>query len=277
MLSPLARITEATRRAASGDLSHRIALVHRKDEFRVLADAFDDMLERIENQVAEHRRFAANASHELRTPLAITKSLVEVAISDPDRDATKLLDRVQSVNGRAIDLVEALLLLSRAERRSFETEHVDVSLAVEEAIELLAPLAEQRSVALTATTDLATTTGSHALLQQLATNLIHNAIVHNVESSGFVRIATARAGEFATLVVENSGEQIEPVLIATLVEPFQRRSSRQYSEHGGVGLGLAIVASIVEAHDGQLELEPRRGGGLRVTVRLPVTSSAAQP
>ena len=146
MLSPLARVTDATRRAASGSLSHRIQLPGRSDEFRELADAFDTMLSRLEAHVAEQQRFAANASHELRTPLAITQTLLDVARNDPDNDTAQLLDRLYKVNGRAIDLTEALLLLSRADRRFFAPEPIDLSLLAEEATETLLPLAEKRGV-----------------------------------------------------------------------------------------------------------------------------------
>src|SRR5215469_14765891 len=113
MLAPLTRITDATRTAANGSLSHRIRLPGRKDEFRELADTFDTMLARLEAHVAGHRRFAANASHELRTPLAITQTLLDVARNDPTRDSGELDERLRAVNARAIDLTEALLLLSR--------------------------------------------------------------------------------------------------------------------------------------------------------------------
>ncbi|WP_308113841.1 HAMP domain-containing sensor histidine kinase [Arthrobacter sp. ISL-30] len=141
MLAPLVRITDATRMAANGSLSQRIQLEGRKDEFRELADAFDTMLARLEAHVAEQQRFAANASHELRTPLAITQTLLDVARKDPNRDTGELIKRLHTVNTRAIDLTEALLLLSRADQRSFTREHVDLSLIAEEATETLLPLA----------------------------------------------------------------------------------------------------------------------------------------
>src|SRR4051794_40727078 len=144
MLAPLARITDATRTAATGSLSHRIRLPGRSDEFRELADAFDAMLARLEAHVAEQRRFAANASHELRTPLAITQTLLDVARNDHGRADGQLVDRLHFVNTRAIDLTEALLLLSRADQRSFVREPVDLSLIAEEAAETLLPFAEQR-------------------------------------------------------------------------------------------------------------------------------------
>src|SRR5204862_84537 len=146
MLAPLTRITDATRMAATGSLSHRIELEGRQDEFRELADSFDAMLARLEAHIAEQQRFAANASHELRTPLAIAQTLLEVARNDPNRDNGELVDRLHAVNTRAIDLTEALLLLSRADQQSFTREHIDLSLIAEEATETLLPLAEKRGL-----------------------------------------------------------------------------------------------------------------------------------
>ena len=180
MLAPLTRITDATRMAATGSLSHRIRLPGRRDEFRELADAFDAMLTRLEAHVAEQQRFAANASHELRTPLAITQTLLDVARNDLNRDNGELVDRLHVVNTRAIDLTEALLLLSRADQRSFTREHVDLSLIAEEATETLLPLAEKRGLTIETSGDMTPTIGSHALLLQLTTNLVQNAIVHNL-------------------------------------------------------------------------------------------------
>src|SRR4051794_192477 len=160
MLAPLDHITDATRRAATGSLSHRIRLDGRSDEFRELADAFDAMLAQLESHVAEQQRFAANASHELRTPLAVTQTLLDVARKDPNRDNGELVDRLHAVNTRAIDLTEALLLLSRADQRSFVREHVDLSLIAEEATETLLPFAERRGVTIEPSGDIAPTMGS---------------------------------------------------------------------------------------------------------------------
>ncbi|WP_410671610.1 sensor histidine kinase [Amycolatopsis sp. cmx-4-68] len=269
MLAPLNRIVDATGTAADGSLSHRIRLEGRRDEFRELADAFDTMLERLEAHVAEQRRFAANASHELRTPLAITRTLLEVARADGDRDTGELVDRLSAVNTRAIDLTEALLVLSRANRRSFPEEDVDLSLIAEEATETLLPVAEKHAVTLETTGDPAPAHGSSALLLQMTTNLVHNAIVHNVREQGKVWVTTGGCPEGVVLTVENTGEKLTPELVSTLPEPFQRGTERIRTDHEGVGLGLAIVDSIVQAHDGELTLLPRPGGGLRITVRLP--------
>jgi two-component system sensor histidine kinase VanS len=270
MLAPLTRITDATRTAATGSLSHRIQLEGREDEFRELADAFDAMLARLEAQVAEQQRFAANASHELRTPLAVTQALLDVARNDPSRDNGELVDRLHAVNTRAIDLTEALLMLSRADQRSFTREAVDLSLIAEEATETLLPLAEERGLAVETSGDVTPTIGSHALLLQLTTNLAHNAIVHNLPEGGTVWVKTSVHPEGAVLTVENTGEKLTPELVSTLGEPFQRGTRRIRTNHAGVGLGLALVKSITQAHEGTLTVTPRPAGGLRVAVQLPV-------
>jgi two-component system, OmpR family, sensor histidine kinase VanS len=269
MLGPLDRITDATRIAATGSLAHRIRLPGRSDEFRELADAFDAMLARLEAHVGEQQRFAANASHELRTPLAITQTLLDVARNDGHRGDDELVDRLHLVNTRAIELTEALLLLSRADQRSFVREPVDLSLIAEEATETLLPLAEKRGITIETSGDVTPAVGSHALLLQMATNLVHNAIVHNLPEHGTVWATTSVDPENVALTVENTGDTLTPHLVATLAEPFQRAGKRIRADHAGVGLGLAIVKSITQAHDGTLSLAPRAAGGLCVTVRLP--------
>jgi two-component system sensor histidine kinase VanS len=269
MLAPLTRITDATRTATTGSLSHRIRLEGRNDEFRELADAFDAMLARLEAHVGEQQRFAANASHELRTPLAITQTLLEVARNEHSRGNDELVDRLHAVNTRAIDLTEALLLLSRADQRSFVAEHVDLSLIAEEATETLLPLAEEHGITIDTSGDVSPTIGSPALLLQLTTNLVHNAIVHNLPEHGTVWVATRAQPKTVVLTVENTGQKLTPQLVSTLAEPFQRGSKRIRTDHAGAGLGLAIVNSIAQAHDGTLTLDPRPAGGLCVTVQLP--------
>jgi two-component system sensor histidine kinase VanS len=269
MLAPLTRITDAARLATNGTLSHRVRLPGRKDEFRELADAFDTMLARLEAHVSEQKRFAANASHELRTPLAISKALLDVARTDPDRDIQEIIDRLHAVNARAIDLTEALLLLSRAEQRSFTREPVDLSLLAEEVTETLLPLAEKHGVTVETGGEVAPATGSQALLLQLTMNLVHNAIVHNLPEQGTVWVTTGIRPETVLLTVENTGDRLTPAQVSTLTEPFRRGTERVHTDHAGVGLGLAIVRPITIAHEGTLTLTPRATGGLRVTVELP--------
>jgi two-component system sensor histidine kinase VanS len=275
MLAPLSRISRATRRVADGALSHRIDLEGRSDEFRELADAFDAMLARLEAQVAEQQRFAANASHELRTPLAVTQTLLDVARKDPSRDNGELVDRLHVVNARAIDLTEALLVLSRTDQGAFAREDVDLSLVAEEAIETLLPVAEERGLTIETSGETTPTIGSYTLLLQMATNLVHNAIVHNLPEIGTIRVTTGARDAAVVLNVENTGQRLTPQLVATLVEPFQRGRNRIRTDHAGVGLGLAIVKSIAEAHGGTLTLTPRDAGGLSVTVELPARRTSA--
>jgi two-component system sensor histidine kinase VanS len=275
MLAPLTQIADAARMASNGSLSHRIRMKGRSDEFRELADAFDTMLEQLESHIIEQQRFAANASHELRTPLAISQTLLDVARNDPTRDQGELIERLHAVNTRAIDLTEALLLLSRADRRSFSREPVDLSLIAEEATETLLPLAEQREITLKVTGEPTQAVGSAALLLRMVTNLVQNAIVHNLPVGGTVNVHTESLHGTSVLQVENTGHRVPTDLIPTLIEPFQRGTERiRTDQHAGVGLGLAIVHSIVRAHDGTLDVTPRPGGGLLVTIRLPSTQQA---
>ncbi|MGM1064378.1 sensor histidine kinase [Saccharothrix sp. Mg75] len=270
VLTPLTRITDATRRAGDGSLSHRVRLPGRADEFRELADAFDAMLARLEAHVAEQRRFAANASHELRTPLAISQALLDVARDDPTGDRDELVERLHTATRRAIDLTEALLVLSRGDRGGFAREPVDLSLLAEEAVETLLPLAERRGVALDVTGGTAWAAGSPALLLRVVTNLVQNAVVHNLPAGGTATVHTGTGHGVGVLRVENTGHPLPPELVPPLTEPFRRGTGRtRTDEHAGVGLGLAIVRSVVQAHDGTLDLAPRPAGGLLVTIGLP--------
>jgi two-component system sensor histidine kinase VanS len=271
VLRPLRTMTATTRQISEHNLDERLALAGPRDELKDLADTIDGLLARLQAHVAEQQRFAANASHELRTPLATTQALLEVARSDPNHDDGELVERLQAVNTRAIDLTEALLLLSRADQRSFTRDQIDLSLIAEEAIETLLPLAAKRGITIETSGELSPTPGSRALLLQLTTNLVNNAIVHNLPEGGTVSVRTSAQPEGAVLTVENTGEALTPDLVSTLTEPFLRGTERIHTDKTGVGLGLAIVRSITVAHDGTLTLTPRPGGGLQVTVRLPAT------
>jgi two-component system sensor histidine kinase VanS len=269
VLRPLRAMTATTRQISERNLNERLALSGPRDELKDLADTVDGLLARLEAHVSEQQRFAANASHELRTPLAITQTLLDVARNDPNRGDDALVDRLHFVNTRAIDLTEALLLLSRADQRTFAPELADLSLIAEQATETLLPFAEQHGATIKTSGAAAPTIGSPALLLQMATNLVHNAIVHNFPEHGTVWVTTRAHPKSVVLTVENTGEKLTPQLVSTLVEPFQRGTRRIRTDHAGVGLGLAIVNSITQAHDGTLTLSPRPAGGLCVTVQLP--------
>ncbi len=275
VLRPLRTITATTRQISERNLNERLALSGPPDELKDLADTVDGLLTRLQAHVAEQQRFAANASHELRTPLALTKTLLDVARNDPRQVNHELIDRLHAVNTRAIDLTEALLLLSRADQRTFTREDVDLSLVAEEAAETLLPLAEKHGVKLEISAERTLTSGSYALLLQMATNLVHNAIVHNLPEHGTVRIAASARHETVVFTVENTGEHLTPQVVSTLAEPFQRATQRIRADHAGVGLGLAIVKRIAQAHDGTLTLIPRTDGGLCVSVQLPAAPAWA--
>lgn len=271
MLAPLDRITAATREASRGSLSHRIEMSDRSDEFGELADSFDGMLERLETHVEAQRRFAANASHELRTPLALTKAMLEVAVSDAELDAAALHARLRQVNDRAISLTEAMLTLSRADAGGFAHETIDLGLAAEDAVETLLALAERSGVDVQLEIDSAGVLGSWSLIRQLVTNLLHNAIVHNLPSGGFVRVKVWTDNGEVVLLVENSGDPVSDTLLASMTEPFRRGTERVHATQAGAGLGLAIAQSIARAHAGELRLAARDSGGLAATVRLTLT------
>ena len=210
MLAPLDRITDATRIAASGSLSHRIRLPGRRDEFRELADSFDAMLARLEAHVAEQQRFAANASHELRTPLAITQTLLDVARNDPNRGTTNSSTASTPSTPERSASPKPCSCSAAPTERSFTSEHVDLSLIAEEATETLLPLAEKRGLTIETSGDVTRTLGSHTLLLQLSTNLVHNAIVHNPPEQGTVWVTTSAHHESVVLTVENTGEKLTP-------------------------------------------------------------------
>ncbi|MBS1674551.1 MAG: HAMP domain-containing histidine kinase, partial [Actinobacteria bacterium] len=275
VLRPLAMMADTARAVGEGDLSARIALPGSDDEFRRLSDVFDGMLDRIEQDIERERRFSANASHELRTPLAITRALIEVAEQDPDTDVPRLLRSLRTANERAIALTEALLLLARLDARPPERTPVDLSLAAEGAVELLHAPAATRAVTLEIDGDPVVVAGDAGLLDQLALNLVQNAIAHNLPSGGSAQVRTIAVGGRGMLMVENTGAPLDPAVVATLVEPFQRgarhaRTDAGDANPGGSGLGLAIARSIVDALGGTLALTARDEGGLRVEAAFPL-------
>jgi two-component system sensor histidine kinase VanS len=272
VLRPMQRINRAAEIAATGRLDHRINLSGRNDEFRQLADTFDDMLDRLDDAFATQERFAANAAHELRTPLSVTATLLDVARANPEgQNYPELLERLQQTNARAIGLTEALLRLADANAISAVSTHVDLAESAREALAESADEAEQAGILLEANLLVAPVLGDPALLQQLVENLVQNAIRHNV-SGGTAWVATGQETTGPYLRVENTGAAVYSAeQAARLREPFQRGAGRirEAGAKRGYGLGLALVARITDVHQGQLTIEPRPGGGLVATVTLP--------
>jgi signal transduction histidine kinase len=275
VLRPLRAITEAARTASQESLlQRRLALAGPPDELKELADTFDAMLARLDGAFASQRRFVANASHELRTPLTEMRTLIEVTLAKPVRSAAQLelvLAGVRAAVDKSEELIEALLTLARSDRGLEDTEVVDLPTAVEDAIDLIGPAAAARHVSIDTALAPVQVAGDRILLERLVSNLIDNAVRHNV-TGGWVLASTRHEGGHAELTFANGGEPIPADQASGLFEPFHRLSGRAGSR-SGTGLGLSIVASVASAHGGRAEARALPDGGLEVQVRLPATAS----
>ena len=265
-LRPLHVITGTARRVADRSLHERIALDGPRDELKELADTFDDMLARLDRAFDGQRRFVANASHELRTPLAVNRTLLEVAMTDPaaSPDLRQVGTSLLQVNERNERLIDGLLLLARSEQEVAVRRPVDLADAVRHAFGQVRAEADAAEVELRAALMPAVVHGDPVLLERLVTNLVENAVRHNVPG-GWVEVCVAPGG----LTVTNTGDAIPAYDVDELFEPFRQRLGERTSARKGAGLGLSIVRSIVLAHGGSIRAEPRPGGGLMVRVELP--------
>jgi signal transduction histidine kinase len=272
VLRPLAAVTTAAQIASQENLDQRLALAGPPDELKELADTFDAMLARLEAAFASQRRFIANASHELRTPLTEMRTLIDVTTARP---AAAHLEPVLAAIGAAVDkseeLIEALLTLARSDRGPGSAELVDLPTAVEDAIDLIGSAAAARQIQIGTTLQDAQVTGDRVLLERLVSNLIENAVRHNV-SGGWVLASTKTRSGIAEITVSNGGEHIPPDQVPELFEPFRRLSGRTGNQPGS-GLGLSIVASVASAHSGHAEAHARPDGGLDVQITLPATAN----
>lgn len=281
-LRPLQRVTATARRVSEGSLHERIALEGPNDEIKELADTFDAMLERLDRVFDGQRRFVANASHELRTPLAISRTLVEVALDDPDVTAStrQLGATLLAVNRRNERLIDGLLLLARSEQPLDTYLRIDLADLARRVISVVDDTAVRAAVTIRSDLETAHAAGDPALLEHLIHNIVDNALRYNVAAGGWVSIGVAAGPQTAQLVVENSGPVLATQEIEGLFEPFRRRSSTDRIGDGsavtnsrGAGLGLSIVRSVAAAHGGAVHAAARPDGGLVVTVTLPTVSS----
>ncbi len=278
VLRPLRAVTAAAQAASQENLGHRLALAGPPDELKELADTFDAMLARLEAAFASQRRFVANASHELRTPLTEMRTLIDVTMARPAVSAAQL-EPVLAAIGDAVDrseeLIEALLTLASSDRGLGLAEVVDLPTAVEDAIDLAAPAAAAGQIRIGTELRDAQVTGDRVLLERLVSNLIDNAVKHNV-TGGWVLASTRTEAGIAELAVANGGEHIPADQVPGLFEPFRRRSGRTGNRPGS-GLGLSIVASVANAHGGHAEAHARPDGGLDVQITLPATANEHRP
>ncbi len=274
VLRPIQDMTAAARRLSETNLSERLALEGPADELKELADTFDDMLERLQSAFESQRRFVANASHELRTPLAIQRTLIDVALADPNATPEELRATAASVRDavdRSERLIDGLLVLARSQQGAGEVAPVDLAATTGRAVDQAAAEAEARRIAVRRHLRPAVVRGNQVLLEHLAGNLVRNAVLHNVDG-GWMEVATASDGGRATLAVRNSGHRIPPEQVPRLFEPFRRLSPDRVDSARGHGLGLSIVEAVANAHHGSVRAEPLEGGGLSVVVSLPVAS-----
>lgn len=276
VLRPLHRVTETAERLSESTLHERIALDGPQDDVKRLADTFDSMLDRLQRAFDAQRRFVNNASHELRTPIAITRTLIEVALEEPDasEDLRVLGKALLSANARHERLIEGLLLLARSENEPPVLRPVDLAEVIRSALEQLQPTAERRKVAVTAELEPVVANGEAVLLERCAVNVVENAIKYNMRG-GDVIVRLARERGDAVLTVENTGPVIPAYEVDGLFEPFRRLQDRVGSAQGA-GLGLSIVRAIATAHGGTARAAARPGGGLIVTLSIPSASPASR-
>jgi signal transduction histidine kinase len=279
-LRPISRITATARSISDRTLDARIALHGPRDELRELADTFDSMLGRLEGAFHSQRRFVANASHELRTPLAIVRTELDVTLDDPDattQDLRAMGVVIRDANERMERLIASLLALASSEAGIVHPAPVDL-------VEGIGPVLEREEalgagagggLRLEAKLDSAPVLGDAVLLERLAANLVENAVRYNV-AGGWVRVTTGVHGGEARLRVVNAGVGVDPEEADGLLEPFRRLESSRARATGGYGLGLAVVRAVAEAHGGRVDVVARPGGGLDVTVALPLAATGAR-
>ncbi|WP_067172976.1 sensor histidine kinase [Microtetraspora niveoalba] len=271
VLRPLGDMTATVRRITADRLDRRLAASGPDDELKELADTFDELLDRLEAAFSAQRRFVANASHELRTPLTLQQAMIEVALADPEIDAESLravLERLLVAGQQQERLIEALLTLARSQQGTHRREPFDLAAITQQAV------GQRGDPGLRVESELrpAPGVGDRDLVERLVGNLLDNAVRHNVRG-GWIMVATGVTAGRPALRVSNSGPVIPPDQVGTLLKPFQRLEGGRRATGEGVGLGLSIVAAIVEAHHGTLEARALAEGGLEVTVVLGVAGS----
>jgi signal transduction histidine kinase len=267
-LRPLRTMTAAAREISATNLSRRLSVAGPDDELTELGRTLDDLFGRLHASFETQRQFVANASHELRTPLAGQRTLLQVALADPDADARALRETCEEalqLSGQQEQLIDALLTLATSERGVEHWDAFDLAKLTSDAVENRRGDAERHGVRIDARLDPAFGSGDANLVESLISNLLQNAITHNV-TGGSVEISTATSPDGPRLCVSNTGAVIPPADLDRLFQPFQRHGEPRVGPTDGHGLGLAIVQAIVTAHGASLTAGPRPQGGLDVEV-----------
>ena len=275
VLRPLRVMTATTRRISADSLHERLAIDSPGDELKDLADTIDALLERLDGAFAAQRRFVANASHELRTPLATMRASLDVAVAKPGPvppGTITLAGQVRAELDKVDQLLEGLLVLARAQHGALPGRAVlplDYVVSAALAAQEGAITARNLTVQHVSGSDGIWVEGSQPLLRRMADNVIGNAVSHN-RDGGWIRITTTAGNGAARLTIENGGDILDPAQAAGLAQPFRRLGADRTGSDDGAGLGLSIVAAITQAHRGSLQLHARPGGGLKVTITLPL-------
>ena len=277
VLRPLSTITAAARRISASSLHERLALHGPDDELKELADTLDSLFARLEASFDAQRRFAASASHELRTPLTRERTLLQVTLADPAATTgtwQAVSRELLASNAEQERLIEALLTLASSEAGPGEREPADLAAIISEALAAARPAISRLGLHVQADIQPAALDGDPLLIQQLVTNLIDNAVRHNIPG-GDIQIATSTSHAGAVLSVTSSGQVIPAAEVERLFQPFQRLGPRPARRDGGHGLGLSIVRAIATAHDATIGARALPGGGLAVDVTFPPSPGPA--
>jgi signal transduction histidine kinase len=267
VLRPIRTMSTSVRRISEDNLHARLDATGPDDELKELSDTFDQLLQRLETAFQAQRQFAANASHELRTPLTLERTLLEVALADPDCTLESLratCQRVLTAEAQQERLIASLLTLAQSQSGLTSRGPVDLCEVTRSVASSRTARLADAGLAIGCDLQPAPILGDDRLIHHLAANLLDNAICHNVPA-GFITLATGTAGGRSFLTVLNSGPHIAAEQVTRLQRPFERLGPDRTGTHGGTGLGLSIVTSIARAHGARLSLEPRADGGLAVT------------
>jgi signal transduction histidine kinase len=271
VLRPLRSITATARRISASSLHERLALPGPDDELKELSDTLDGLFARLEASFDAQRRFAANASHELRTPLTRERTLLQVTLADPasTTGTWQAIGReLLASNTEQEHLIEALLTLASSEAGTGEHEPVDLAAITSAILDGARPATGRMGLQVHSDIQPAMLDGDPILVQQLAANLVDNAVRHNIPG-GDIQVSTKASGGAAMLSVSSSGQVIPAAEVDRLFQPFQRLGARPGRRDGGHGLGLSIVQAIAAAHAAIITAQPRPGGGLAIDVSFP--------
>jgi len=276
VLRPLRTITTTARSISATNLHERLALGGPNDELKELGNTFDALLARLEQFIQSQRQFVANASHELRTPLAMQRTLIQLALTDPDATMDSLRaahERVLASGAQQERLIEALLTLTRGQAGLTRRDPFDLAILAGQVLLTRESKARGRSIDLRSVLAPAPMTGDPRLVERLVANLVDNALAYNSDP-GRIQVNAGRRGNVAVLSVTNTGPVVEAGAVGRLTRPFERLAPERTGHGDGSGLGLSIVQAIVNAHEGSLEISPRPHGGLTVEVTFPSSDAA---